>query len=60
MEAKLRRGPSRIGTLIFGAVLIAGLVFIGTSISHDLAELTLGSGVALRSVGFGAAGGVGF
>ena len=35
--------PSRIGTLIFGAVLIAGLIFIGTSISHDLADLTLGS-----------------
>jgi hypothetical protein len=31
---------SRIGTRIFGAVLIAGLIFIGTSISHDLADLT--------------------
>ena len=43
MEAKLSQGPSRIGTLIFGVVLIAGLIFIGTSISHDLADITLGS-----------------
>src|SRR5271169_1721173 len=43
MESKLSRGPSRIGTLIFGLVLIAGLIFIGTSISHDLADITLGS-----------------
>jgi PiT family inorganic phosphate transporter len=43
MGAKLSRGPSRVGILIFGAVLIAGLIFIGTSISRDLADLTLGS-----------------
>jgi PiT family inorganic phosphate transporter len=42
MEAKLSRGPSRVGILIFDAVLIAGLIFIGTSISRDLADLTLG------------------
>jgi PiT family inorganic phosphate transporter len=40
---KLNRGPSRIGTLIFGIVLIAGLIFIGTSISRDLGDLMLGS-----------------
>lgn len=43
MEAKLSRGPGRVGTLIFGAVLIAGLIFIGTSIAHDLGDITLGS-----------------
>ena len=43
MEAKLSRGPSRVGILICGAVLIAGLILIGTSISRDLADLTLGS-----------------
>jgi inorganic phosphate transporter, PiT family len=43
MEAKLSRGPSRTGTLVFGAVLVAGLIFIGSSISHDLADITLGS-----------------
>ena len=43
MEAKLGRGPSRVGILIFGAVLVVGLIFIGTSISRDLADLTLGS-----------------
>ena len=43
IHAKLNRGPSRIGTLIFGLVLIGGLIFIGTSISHDLEGVTLGS-----------------
>jgi PiT family inorganic phosphate transporter len=40
---KLNRGPSRIGTLVFGLVLIAGLIFIGMSISRDLGNVTLGS-----------------
>jgi PiT family inorganic phosphate transporter len=43
IRAKLNRRPSRIGTLIFGLVLIGGLIFIGTSISHDLEGVTLGS-----------------
>ena len=43
IHAKLNRSPSRIGTLIFGLVLIGGLIFIGTSISHDLEGVTLGS-----------------
>lgn len=40
---KLNRGPSRIGTLVFGLVLIGGLIFIGTSISKDLENVVLGS-----------------
>jgi inorganic phosphate transporter, PiT family len=40
---KLNKGPGRIGTLIFGLVLIAGLIFIGTSIAHDLGNVVLGS-----------------
>jgi inorganic phosphate transporter, PiT family len=43
VSEKLNQGPSTIGTLVFGLVLIAGLIFIGTSISHDLADVTLGS-----------------
>ncbi|MGB8323255.1 MAG: inorganic phosphate transporter [Candidatus Acidiferrum sp.] len=43
IHAKLNRRPSRIGTLIFGLVLIGGLIFIGTSISRDLTGVTLGS-----------------
>jgi inorganic phosphate transporter, PiT family len=43
MEAKLNKGPGRLGTLIFGVVLVAGLIFIGTSISRDLTGVTLGS-----------------
>jgi inorganic phosphate transporter, PiT family len=40
---KLSKGPSRIGTLIFGLVLIAGLIFIGSSIARDLGNLRMES-----------------
>ena len=43
LAEKLNQKPSRIGTLIFGLVLIAGLIFIGSSISRDLANVILGS-----------------
>jgi len=43
LHEKLNRGPGRIGTLIFGAVLIAGLIFIGASLSRDLANIKMGS-----------------
>jgi inorganic phosphate transporter, PiT family len=43
VQQKLSRGPSRLGILIFGVVLLAGLVFIGTSIARDLHGVTLGS-----------------
>ena len=40
---KLSKGPSRIGTLVFGLVLIAGLIFIGMSIAKDMRDVILGS-----------------
>lgn len=40
---KLNKGPGRIGTLIFGVVLIAGLIFIGASISRDLGAVRVES-----------------
>jgi inorganic phosphate transporter, PiT family len=43
LAEKMNRAPSRIGTLIFGLVLIAGLIFIGTSISHDLINVRIES-----------------
>ena len=43
LEAKFSRGPSRVGMLVFGVVLIAGLVFIGSSIARDLGNVELGS-----------------
>ena len=43
LHEKLNSGPGRIGTLVFGAVLIVGLVFIGTSLSRDLGTVELGS-----------------
>jgi inorganic phosphate transporter, PiT family len=43
LAEKLNRPPSRVGTLIFGMVLIAGLIFIGMSISHDLGHVIVES-----------------
>ena len=43
VHEKLKQGPSKIGTLVFGLVLIGGLVFIGTSIARDLGTVELGS-----------------
>jgi inorganic phosphate transporter, PiT family len=43
IHEKMNRKPSTTGTLIFGLVLIAGLVFIGTSIARDLGNIELGS-----------------
>jgi inorganic phosphate transporter, PiT family len=43
LHDKLNRGPSRLGQLIFGIVLLAGLIFIGTSIARDLGNVELGS-----------------
>ena len=39
----MSKGPGRAGILIFLGVLLAGLIFIGTSIARDLANLELGS-----------------
>jgi hypothetical protein len=38
VQEKLSKGPSRLGMLIFGVVLLAGIIFIGTSIARDLME----------------------
>jgi len=43
VHEKLNRAPSRLGILIFGGVLILGLIFIGASIARDLADISLGS-----------------
>jgi PiT family inorganic phosphate transporter len=43
IHEKLNRAPSRIGILIFGGVMILGLVFIGASIARDLGNISLGS-----------------
>jgi PiT family inorganic phosphate transporter len=39
VHAKLSKGPGTIGILIFGLVLIAGIIYIGISLSHDLISL---------------------
>jgi inorganic phosphate transporter, PiT family len=43
MAEKLNRKPGAAGMLAFGVVLIAGVIFIGYSLSRDLAGLELGS-----------------
>ena len=43
LDAKLSKGPGRAGMLVFGLVMIGGLIFIGSSISRDLGDVTLGS-----------------
>src|SRR5271167_1237283 len=40
---KMNKPPSKMGTLIFGLVMIAGLIFIGTSIARDMNGVVLGS-----------------
>jgi len=43
LHEKFSKGPGMIGSLIFVAVLIAGLIYIGISLSHDLIGLKGGS-----------------
>jgi inorganic phosphate transporter, PiT family len=57
---KLNKAPSRIGTLIFGLVMIAGLIFIGASISRDLGTVRLGSAWPYVMLGFALLAALGF
>jgi PiT family inorganic phosphate transporter len=43
LHEKMSKGPGKIGMLIFGGVLIAGLIHIGTSIARDLSGVRLSS-----------------
>src|SRR5277367_4439837 len=43
LAEKMSKGPGQIGMLIFGIVLIAGSIFIGFSLAHDLGGVQLGS-----------------
>src|SRR5579863_10075115 len=43
LDQKLKKGPGMIGTLIFVGVLIAGVIYIGINLSHDLIALRTGS-----------------
>jgi inorganic phosphate transporter, PiT family len=43
ISEKLNKKPGRLGMLGFGVVLIAGVIFIGYSLAHDLGDLQLGS-----------------
>ena len=41
IHEKLAKKPSKVGALIFAGVLVGGLVFIGSSIAHDLAGIRI-------------------
>jgi inorganic phosphate transporter, PiT family len=43
VHEKLSKKPSKLGGLIFGLVVVGGLVFIGASIARDLGNIRLGS-----------------
>jgi len=43
LHEKFAKGPGLIGSLIFVAVLIAGVIYIGVSLSHDLTGLQGGA-----------------
>jgi PiT family inorganic phosphate transporter len=43
VHEKLSKKPSKVGMLIFVGVLIAGLIFIGSSIAHDLTGIQVTS-----------------
>jgi inorganic phosphate transporter, PiT family len=43
LHEKFAKGPGLIGSLIFAAVLIAGVIYIGVSLSHDLSGLQGGA-----------------
>ncbi|HXO60287.1 MAG TPA: inorganic phosphate transporter [Candidatus Acidoferrales bacterium] len=43
LHEKMSKGPGKIGMLIFGGVLIAGLIYIGTSMARDLSGVRLSS-----------------
>ena len=43
LHEKMSKGPGKVGMLVFGAVLIGGLIFIGTSIAKDLADIRMAS-----------------
>jgi PiT family inorganic phosphate transporter len=43
IHEKLSKGPSKTGALIFAGVLLAGLIFIGTSIARDLSDIRMAS-----------------
>ncbi len=40
VHAKLSKGPGTIGILIFGVVLIVGIIYIGISLSRDLSGIS--------------------
>jgi inorganic phosphate transporter, PiT family len=39
LDQKLSRSPGKLGMLVFGAVLVVGVLYAGTSLLHDLANV---------------------
>jgi PiT family inorganic phosphate transporter len=51
VQEKFSKGPGFIGTLIFIAVLVVGISYIGWSVSRDLANLHLTSALPYLLLG---------
>src|SRR5499433_2060479 len=43
VHEKMAKGPGKAGALVFVAVLLAGLIYIGAQIARDLGDVVLGS-----------------
>jgi PiT family inorganic phosphate transporter len=52
VHEKMSKGPGKTGILIFALVLLAGLIYIGSSIAKDLGDITLGSYWPYMLLGF--------
>jgi inorganic phosphate transporter, PiT family len=52
IHEKLSKKPSKTGALIFGLVLLGGLIFIGSSIAKDLADIRILSAWPYILLGF--------
>jgi PiT family inorganic phosphate transporter len=51
LHEKFAKGPGKTGMLIFGLVLVGGLIFIGASIARDLGEIRIVSAWAYVLLG---------
>ena len=56
LDQKLSRSPGKLGMLIFGAVLVVGVVYAGSSLIHDLSFVHSNSVLPYLLLGLALAG----
>ncbi len=52
LEKKMSKGPGRIGVLVFGVVMLVGVLYAGWSLVHDLGEIETKSIFPFLMLGF--------